>query len=153
MGALELIKQRNQVMNIISIVSDLEKCLQKKCKIERKNLEKDGNVIALNNLVKDFTDKKINFTEYLKKFSKIKLNILNSNIRDNLIKCQLKKCYSLTKKTLDVSVGNILKSYNKDEPIYKIAKKLEKYKGKKITYEDIKNIDIESHKRMFSKNL
>ena len=110
-------------------------------------------MITINNLREDFKNQKITNEKFLEQFSKIKLNSLKSELRDELIKCQIDKCYSDTKKLIDFSVSNILnsKNYSKDEPVYKLAKKISSYKDKKLTIQDIKDLDIESHIKMYSK--
>ena len=41
------------------------------------------------------------------------------------------------------------KKYSKDEPVYKLAKKLLKYKNKKMALQDIKDIDVAAHLKMY----
>jgi hypothetical protein len=153
MAVKKIANGNNTILNMFKLLIDLEKCVKEKCKIERKKIEKSADMITINNLREDFKNKKITTDKFLEQFSKIKLNILKSELRDELIKCQIDKCYSDTKKVIDNSVSNILNSkiYSKDEPVYKLAKKIVNYKDKKLTIQDIKDLDIESHIKMYSK--
>jgi predicted nucleic acid-binding Zn-ribbon protein len=153
MAVKKIANGNNTILNMFKLLIDLEKCVKEKCKIERKKIEKSADMITINNLREDFKNQKITTEKFLEQFSKIKLNILKSELRDELIKCQIDKCYSDTKKVIDNSVSNILNSkiYSKDEPIYKLAKKIVNYKDKKLTIQDIKDLDIESHIKMYGK--
>jgi hypothetical protein len=153
MAVKKIAKEYKPIFNILKLFIDLEKCVKEKCKIERKKIEKSADMITINNLREDFKNQKITNEKFLEQFSKIKLNSLKSELRDELIKCQIDKCYSDTKKLIDYSVSNILnsKNYSKDEPVYKLAKKISNYKDKKLTIQDIKDLDIESHIKMYSK--
>jgi len=153
MAVKKIANGNNTILNMFKLLIDLEKCVKEKCKIERKKIEKSADMITINNLREDFKNKKITTDKFLEQFSKIKLNILKSELRDELIKCQIDKCYSDTKKVIDNSVSNILNSkiYSKDEPVYKLAKKIVNYKDKKLTIQDIKDLDIESHIKMYGK--
>ena len=153
MAVKKIANGNNTILNMFKLLIDLEKCVKEKCKIERKKIEKSADMITINNLREDFKNQKITTEKFLEQFSKIKLNILKSELRDELIKCQIDKCYSDTKKVIDNSVSNILNSkiYSKDEPIYKLAKKISNYKDKKLTIQDIKDLDIESHMKMYGK--
>jgi hypothetical protein len=153
MAVKKIANGNNTILNMFKLLIDLEKCVKEKCKIERKKIEKSADMITINNLREDFKNKKMSADKFLEQFSKIKLNILKSELRDELIKCQIDKCYSDTKKVIDNSVSHILnsKNYSKDEPVYKLAKKISNYKDKKLTIQDIKDLDIESHIKMYSK--
>lgn len=146
-------KGMDPILNLLNLLVDMEKCVKEKCKIEYKKQEKCADAIAINNLREDFKNKKITIEKFLEQFSKHKLNIFKSDIRAELAKCQIDKCYSQTKKLIDTSISNILNSkiYSKDEPIYKLAKKISNYKDKKLTYQDINDIDIASHLKMYGK--
>jgi len=149
----KIAKEHKPIFNIFKLFIDLEKCIKEKCKIERNKIEKSADMITINNLREDFKNQKITTDKFLEQFSKIKLNSLKSELRQELIKCQIDKCYSDTKKLIDFSVSNILNSkiYSKDEPIYKLAKKISNYKDKKLNIQDIKDIDIEGHMKMYGK--
>jgi len=140
---------------MLKLLADLENCLKQKCKIETKQFKKNTDYITINKLREDFNNNKISQDKFLSEFSKIKLKLLKSDARDEIIKCQLNNCYSETKTMIDKTVSTILNNnnniYKKDEPIYKLAKKLLKYKGKKITLKDLKDIDILSHERMYGR--
>jgi hypothetical protein len=153
MAVKKIANGNNTILNMFKLLIDLEKCVKEKCKIERKKIEKSADMITINNLREDFKNKKMSADKFLEQFSKIKLNILKSELRDELIKCQIDKCYSDTKKVIDNSVSHILnsKNYSKDEPVYKLAKKISNYKDKRLTIQDIKDLDIESHIKMYSK--
>jgi len=153
MAVKKIANGNNTILNMFKLLIDLEKCVKEKCKIERKKIEKSADMITINNLREEFKNKKITIDKFLEQFSKIKLNILKSELRDELIKCQIDKCYSDTKKVIDNSVSHILnsKNYSKDEPIYKLAKKISNYKDKKLNIQDIKDIDIEGHMKMYGK--
>jgi hypothetical protein len=153
MAVKKIANGNNTILNMFKLLIDLEKCVKEKCKIERKKIEKSADMININNLREDFKNKKMSADKFLEQFSKIKLNILKSELRDELIKCQIDKCYSDTKKVIDNSVSHILnsKNYSKDEPIYKLAKKISNYKDKKLNIQDIKDIDIEGHMKMYGK--
>jgi hypothetical protein len=144
-------KGMDPILNLLNLLVDMEKCVKEKCKIEYKKQEKAADAIAIQKLREDYKNKKITMDKFLEQFSKLKLNILKSELREELGRCQIDKCYSQTKKLIDASVYNILNSkiYSKDEPIYKLAKKLSNYKDKKLTYQDINDIDIESHLKMY----
>jgi hypothetical protein len=153
MAVKKIEKGNNTILNMFKVLIDLEKCVKEKCKIERKKIEKSADTITINNLREEFKNNKISIDKFLEQFSKVKLNALKSELREELIKCQIDKCYSNTKKVIDNLVSNILnsKDYSKDEPIYKLAKKIANYKDKKLTIKDIKDLDIESHIKMYSK--
>jgi hypothetical protein len=152
MAVKKIANGNNTMLNMFKLLIDLEKCVKEKCKIERKKIEKSADMITINNLREDFKNKKMSADKFLEQFSKIKLNILKSELRDELIKCQIDKCYSDTKKVIDNSVSHILNSkYSKNEPIYKLAKKIANYKDKKLNIQDIKDIDIEGHMKMYGK--
>ena len=144
-------KEESPIFKLLNLLVDLEKCVKEKCKIERKKVENSADMKTINNLREDYKNNKMSADKFLEQFSKVKLNILKSDIRDELIKCQLNKCYSITKKTIDYSVLNIInsKKYSKDEPVYKLAKKLSKYKNKKMALQDIKDIDVAAHLKMY----
>jgi len=144
-------KDLHPMLNLMNLLVDLQKCVKDKCEIERKKVENSADIKTINNLRKDLENNKITVDKYLEQFSEVKLNILKSDIRNELIKCQLNNCYSFTKKTIDNSVSNILNSkiYSKNEPVYKLAKKLLKYKDKKLTLKDLKDIDVASHLKMY----
>ena len=146
-------KGMEPILNLLILLEDMSKCIKEKCKIEYKKQEKAADAIALNNLREDLKNEKISSEKFLEQFSKLKLNILKSEIREELVKCQLNKCYSQTKKLIDISASTILKSktYSKDEPIYKLAKKISNYKNKKLTYKVITDLDIESHLKIYGK--
>jgi hypothetical protein len=151
MAVKKIANGNNTILNMFKLLIDLEKCVKEKCKIERKKIEKSADMITINNLREDFKNKKITTDKFLEQFSKIKLNILKSELRDELIKCQIDKCYSDTKKVIDNSVSHILnsKNYSKDEPVYKLAKKIANYKDKKLTIQDIKDLDIGGHMKVY----
>jgi len=151
---LKIKKEADPILNLLNLLVDLEKCVKEKCKIEYNKQEKSAYTIAIQKLREDhFKNKKITMDKFLEQFSKIKLNMLKSELREELGKCQIDKCYSQTKNLIDASVSTILKSkiHNKDEPLYKLAKKISNYKDKKLTYQDIKELDIASHLKMYGK--
>jgi len=151
---LNIKKKADPILNLLNLLVDLEKCTKEKCKNEYTKQEKAADSIAINNLREDLKNKKITMDKFLEKFSKLKHNILKSELRHELGKCQLDKCYSQTKNLIDATLSNILsnsKIYNKDEPVYKLAKKISNYKDKKLTYQDLKELDIASHLKMYGK--
>ena len=119
-------KGMEPILNLLNLLVDMEKCVKEKCKIEYKKQEKAADAIAIQKLREDFKNKKITMDKFLEQFSKLKLNILKSELREELGRCQIDKCYSQTKKLIDASVYNILNSkiHSKDDPIYKLAKKI-----------------------------
>jgi hypothetical protein len=140
---LKYMENKLQKINI-GLVNELSKCLRKKCKIEHKIYEKNANLL-LNKFKKDFENNKISEKKYYSEYSKIKQKMLNMGKKDKYLKCQIDKCYSVLKKLFNFHILDIYKYHkNKEDPFYKLAKKLSPYlKDKKLTPNALKYMETE----------
>jgi hypothetical protein len=148
----------------------LKICLESKCKKEQKQLKKNKYVIekkkgftnyldSRNGIRRRFDRREYDtkkrevefgkaYTKYMKERTKIKLKIFKEKEHNDLLNCQLKKCYNDILNTLKIRVESILAHTNKNTEEYKLASKYNKLltqmgKTNKLTGEDIKRFDID----------
>ena len=143
----------------------LSKCLKTKCKKEQDKLNKNKYV----------HEKKLNFTKYLntrnnirtrfeydkkkreeefgkaymnymKDRTKIKIKIMKEKGYNDLVNCQMKKCYNDTLNTLKIRIESILVHTKKNTEEYKLASKYKNIltqMGSKLTEKDINRFNMD----------
>lgn len=136
------VKLLNNLAMLKKVVEDLNACINKNCKNEKDNMMKNKDNIRVKSLFQDFINKKITIQEFIKKGSDLKKKIEKSKENKAIVKCQLNKCYSETKRGVDVAIDKILEYSPKDSMSYKFATEYnKKLRNKKLTDVMIKNIN------------
>jgi len=144
----------------------LAKCINIKCKKEQEQLKKNKYVIEKEKLVLNFVngiknikerfknDKvkgEIEFAKYFVKYSKeynnLEIKIIKEKYHNDLITCQLKRCYNENLHMLKLSIEKTLNHFKKNTEIYKLASKYKNlFETTKLTVEDINTFDIDKKK-------
>ena len=149
------------------ITPALSKCLESKCKKEQKQLNKNKYVIEKKINFRKYLENRRNihsrfehdkkkrdvefrkaYMKYMKERTKIKIKIMKEKEYNDLLNCQLKKCYNDTLNTLNIQIESILAYTNKNTEEYKLASKYKKIltqmgKTNKLTGEEIKRFNID----------
>ena len=113
------VKLLNNLAMLKKVVEDLNACINKNCKNEKDNMMKNKDNIRVKSLFQDFINKKITIQEFIKKGNDLKKKIEKSKENKAIVKCQLNKCYSETKRGVDVAIDKILEYSPKDSMSYK----------------------------------
>jgi hypothetical protein len=137
------------IINMLKTAQITIKCVESKCKIESKNIKviKKDTETQIAKLRKDLHDKKIKFPEYKKKVAQLKIKMIKTKERDDVVSCQLQKCQKETKNMINLTLDNLLNSsfIDKKSKIYMLASKYKKlFKDKNnMTVKNINQYDID----------
>lgn len=142
----------NPFETLVKLMRELKqntKCMQRKCK-EAYTAFQNKKKLHDKKIMKIILDKKIS----LEKKQKMKYELINdlykTKERNDMVKCQMQQCQKEVKSLLRVifeSPPLIYAKNNKKSPYYQYYKKyVSLLKKKNITYEDVKDMDIEHYK-------
>lgn len=118
--------QMNLFADMIKALGKTRTCVFTKCKKQFDDTKKNNYAIEIEELEKKRKENKIDFLTFNNKKTELEIKIIEENYREQLLDCQLNKCYEETKHMISLSLGALLMDDNIGTPTYKIASKYKK---------------------------
>ena len=136
------------LFKIITALKKQSKCIKTNCKKLHDEFEKKNKKIE-ENKNKIMLDKKTSLVNKTKLIHKLRVDLLKTKERGEMVKCQLQKCQTELGNVLQLVFNSppvVFAKDNKKSPYYKFYKKyVHLLKKKNIEYKDIKDMDVEHY--------
>jgi hypothetical protein len=139
-------KNTNLFVGIIRALGETRKCVFTKCKKQFDESRKNKYAIEIEKLEKQRKENKIDAITFVNKKTLLGIKIIEEKHREELIKCQLKKCYDQTTQMIKTSIEGLTMEQHKGTPSYNIACKYKKIFEKNnytLTAEIIDQLDAD----------